>query len=115
MKRKHFSYKLTSTDTLAIMAAMPLVITGSAYLSSEFQADINARLATSAMEKLQNHDSNFLPNEIRVIGCAVFAAYFALRGECPFELSAEDRAAISPYFFTYNKLYPIFDEGLPDK
>ena len=115
MKKEKFSYSLNSADGKAILAALPLVLIYSEIVYSDAQYEINARVGQSVMEKLLNGKADFLPNEIRIMGCAVFIAYDVLRGDLPLDLTDEERNAITPYLFTYNKLYPIFEQYFPDR
>ena len=112
MNREPF---LRNGDVQAIVRALPLV----PYLNVDTpqQANFNAMFCASAGQKLLDGATNFDPNEIRVISAAVSAAVLLLSGKSPdlfVNVDNELRSSLSGYYFTLNRLAPIFSQMVFD-
>lgn len=108
---KKFNFNLSDDDIRAIVAALEIM---PSYEFYETDTELNAACALSASsgEKLLLHKQ--LDNrEGAYVALAIDNAFKALRGE----ISVDDDsvASLRPYFFTINKLHPVFapllDEG----
>ena len=108
-----FTCSLSASDIDAIIAALP-ILASPEFESTDEQLNRNIALALSATEKLLNRENKFYINEQRVMFGAVLAARDYLTGALPLDLDSELKDAISPYFFTYNKLYPHCQKALDE-
>lgn len=105
-KPMKFSYCFSGDDVSAIIAALPLVPAFGA--DTEIQQRINENLCLSAMNKLVNRSTDFIPNEFRVIALSIELAREFLSGQIALDVDSEDVAEIKPHFFTYNRLHEAF-------
>ena len=103
------SFHLSNSDISAILCALPLVLEVSS--NSPLQDQLNASYCASAAEKLTNHSPNLTANETKVISLSISIAVLILSGQgsgfVP-EIDSTWKAELSKYFFTYNRLDPIF-------
>lgn len=109
MKSKEFSYHFTDGDietlqfTLSVLPELRME-------ESEAQADINAQLCASAIEKLANRAGTFSPNEYRVATASLMAAKFILSGDLT--VDKETMTLCQKYALTINKLSQHFSAAL---
>lgn len=110
-KPKLTNIDLSTSDILAILAALPLVPAFGA--DSDIQQHINQALCLSAAEKLSKFSTDALrsitANEFRVIAASVGLADDFLAGRIQIDLEADEYDAIKPYMFTYSRLAGFFD------
>lgn len=107
MPKKINIASLSAEDVSAITAALPLVLQFSA--DTEEQDMLNEMAVESAWNKLVNRDEHFSMNEMRVIYIAVGLAKEHLSGHLPLDLAPDEVAELRRHFFTYNRLYSVFD------
>lgn len=106
---------INQNDRSAILCALPLV----AQIETGIPAQdiINAASRESAANKLLNHAPSFSADEIRIISCAIDAAICVISGDemaDMFDVDADWMSDLSNYFFTLNRLNPIF-KGFVDE
>lgn len=100
---------LSSADISAILCALPLVL--QIETDPPAQNLINSALCESASRKLINHAPSFSADEIRIISCAIDAALCVISGDemaDMFDVDADWMSDLSRYFFTLNRLSPIY-------
>ena len=104
-QQKRQNIHLSSQDIDAIMCALPLV---SYYeTGSEMQDHVNYSLMNTAMEKIVNRKSNFVPNEYRVIYTAIALAV-NFETHLPGVIIDPDwKAELQHHFFTLNRLHEL--------
>ena len=102
-KPKRVNIQLSTQDVSAILCALPLI---SYYeTGSDIQDQINYDLMESAMKKLTQRNSNFIPNEYRVIYTAVALAV-NIESHLPgIVLDPEWKSELQSHFFTLNRLH----------
>ena len=106
--KKPFSldFSFSPADVAAVLASLPLT----SYVPTNAAVrHANAVLCESAAEKLSSGSSAITPNEFRMVALSVAIARDVLSGSPDWEVSEEDRRAISPHFFTLNRLAAQFD------
>lgn len=104
-KKARPNISLSKQDVDAILCALPLI----SYYETEdpLQQEINTTLAESASEKLMAHNSDFLPNEIRVIYAAIACAVNFETHFPGLELDPEWKEELRLHFFTLNRLHDL--------
>ena len=100
---KRIDLKLSGNDHLAIIAALG-VVTDLGLEESDEQAVLNAGLASSASKKLSSGSGSFSPNGARMVLASVSFARLILSGVL--DADPEQKRALAPYLFNYNRLYP---------
>lgn len=107
----------SSSDISAIICVLPLV----SQIEAETPAQnlFNIANSNSAAEKLFNHKSALSADEIRVISIAISAALYIVSGNTheygpDFDIDSEWKSEINKYFFTLNRLNPIFQNLVDD-
>lgn len=106
---------INQNDRSAILCALPLVAQIETGIPA--QGIINAASRESAADKLLNHAPSFSADEIRIISCAIDAAICVISGDemaDMFDVDADWMRDLSNYFFTLNRLNPIF-KGFVDE
>lgn len=96
---------LSDTDIQAILTALPLIFDPQ-FQSSDQQAKINMASGKALIRKLTNRETAISPKELSLLCASVIAAKDFLSGRLPLSVAPEDRAELSRYFFSYNKLAP---------
>lgn len=103
---KHIAYTFSNDDIEAVSFALSL-LPSLRLEKNEVQADINYQLCCSALKKLSERSSEFLPNEFRVIFAAVQAVQLINQGVL--DADAATKKTCARYLFTVNKLVSMFD------
>lgn len=104
---KNLSHEFLQSDIDTFIFTLELFLsTDMSEYTSEAQQLINESCSYSAIEKLLTHNTEFHPNEIRVMATSLICADMVLKGT----LSASDdtRKRCSEYCFSINRLLPIF-------
>lgn len=109
MKLKEFSYHFTDGDIETLLFTLS-VLPELRMEESEAQADINAQLCASAIEKLINRAGTFSPNEYRVATASLMAAKLILSGALA--VDKETMTLCQKYALTINKLSQHFSAAL---
>lgn len=103
---KNIKYSFSDADIDAITYALS-ILPSLGLEDNAVQANINYQLCVSAGSKLIKRDTSILPNEFRVISCALQAVQLINQGG----LSADEetKQECARYLFTVNKLVSVFD------
>ena len=108
------TYKLTRNDADAILCALPLIMNIGP--ENPTQAQINANSCLTAGSKLHSMSGSLTPNEFRVCSLAVDLALDILHGNtdlaCIVGVDADWKQELGQWFFTFNRLQPIFDNNI---
>lgn len=113
MKNYPFSYQLTSSDQIAILCVLPLV--SEIETNSEQQALRNTISSENASQKIIRHQTNFSPDELRVMFVAIDYALYLISNNAfndELDIEPEWETEIRNHFFTLNRLYSIFENQL---
>lgn len=104
-KKQRPNISLSLQDIEAILCSLPLI----EYLEtgSEAQDTVNKALAVTATQKIMSHNSNFVPNEIRIIYTAIACAVNLETFFPGAEIDPNWKAEIQRHFFTLNRLYSL--------
>lgn len=103
---KNFNHTFSESDVKTLvhtLSVMPLVQLEGV---SDVQQSTNNSCCSSAMEKLTDSRTDFIPNEIRVMAASLQLADLILRGDIEIELDV--KKLLSQYIFSINRLLPIF-------
>lgn len=103
---KTIEYSFSDSDIDAITYALS-ILPSLGLEDNALQANINYQLCASARSKLIKHDTNILPNELRVISCALQAVQLINQGGL--STDTETKKECTHYLFTVNKLVAVFD------
>lgn len=110
---KNVTYEFTEADVQAVIFCLKLIPYIDFQDTPPSQQFINASLAASALQKLENREiSDITPNEVRMMSVAIDIAYMTIRNSCPYPISSEANTNFAPYIFTINKLYQSFSSQL---
>lgn len=101
---KNFHFNLSSDDVKALCYALE-IMPAYDFLENDVEAGISFSLASSAGQKLILH-KQLTNRETFFVALAVDCAFKALRNEM--SLCEEELTGLRPYFFTINKLHPVF-------
>lgn len=105
MKQVEFSYHFADGDVDALLFTLS-VLPELRMEESETQANINAQLCASAIEKLINRVGAFSSNEYRVMISSLMAAKLILSGDLA--VDKETMTLCQKYALTINKLSQHF-------
>lgn len=101
---KNIHYELSSNDIDAICYALEIMPSYN-FNENDSLLDLIVTLSASSGQKLLS-GKQLTQREAYFVSLSIDCAYKALRGEM--HLDVEELSGLRPYFFTINKLYPVF-------